>query len=86
MEELKRMLINVSDSYYDFVVGILDEAKKSESRKKALTGYINNHPKATTSDIVKYLTDELGLYEENRNSGAYTATKEKAALDAKTTA
>ena len=25
------------------------------------------NPKATTSDIVKYLTDELGLYEEYKN-------------------
>ena len=67
MDELKTLLINVPDSYYDLVAGILDEAKKSESRRNSLISYINLNPNATTSEIIKYLTDDLGLYEEYRN-------------------
>lgn len=68
MEELKILLINVSDSYYDFVTGMLDVAKKSEYRKNKLIDYIKSNPKAKTSDIIRYTMDDLGLYSEYREN------------------
>ena len=37
MSELKKLLINVPDSYFDFVESLLDEAKKSEKKDRKFT-------------------------------------------------
>ena len=66
MSELKSLLLSVPDSYYDFVESLLDEARKSEKRKQGLIKYLKANPKATTSDVLSYLVDELGLYDEYR--------------------
>lgn len=67
MEELKRLLINVSDSYYDFVISLMDEARKSDYRLNGLINFIKTHPEAKTSDIIKYTVDDLGVYEEYKS-------------------
>lgn len=64
MSELKSLLLNVPDSYYDFVESLLDEARKSDKRKQGLIRYLKTNPKATTSDVLKYLVDDLELYDE----------------------
>ena len=64
MSELKRLLIKVPDSYFDFVESLLDEAKKSEKRKVGLINFLKANPAATTSEVLKYLVDDLGLYNE----------------------
>ena len=61
MEELRSLLINVSDSYYDFVVGLTSYAQKSEARCDQLTVFLKNHPKAQTSDIIEYALKEMDL-------------------------
>ena len=67
MSELRDLLINVPDSYYDFVEGLLDEAKKSKQRELGLISFLKAHPQAKTSDILKFLVDDLSLYEESRH-------------------
>ncbi len=64
MNELKNLLIKVPDSYFDFVESLLDEAKKSEKRKEGLLSFLKMNPTATTSEILEYLVDDLGLYDE----------------------
>lgn len=66
MNELKSLLIKVPDSYSDFVESLLDEARKSEKRKIGLIDFLKMHPTATTSEVLKYLVDDLGLYNEYR--------------------
>ncbi len=66
MSELKKLLISVPDSYYDFVESMLDEARKSEKRKQGLIRYLKSNPDATTSDVLKFIVDDLGLYDEYR--------------------
>lgn len=66
MSELKNLLLNVPDSYYDFVESLLDEARKSDKRKQGLIKYLKANPKATTSEVLSYLVGDLGLYEEFR--------------------
>ena len=58
-DELKKLLENVSDTYYDFVKGALIEAKKDESYAEKLIDYLKNNPDATTSEIIKYETEEI---------------------------
>lgn len=58
-DELKKLLENVSDTYYDFVEGALIEAKKDESYAEKLINYLKNNPDATTSEIIKYETEEI---------------------------
>lgn len=68
MSELKRLLISVPDSYYDFVEGLLDEARKSENRKTELIEFLKSHPRANTSEVLKFVIDDLGLYNEYRST------------------
>ena len=71
MSELKKLLINVPDSYYDFVEGLLDEARKSEYRRTGLINFLKENPGALTSDVLKFLVDNLGLYDEyKQNEGS----------------
>ena len=64
MEELKELLINVSDSYYDFVESMLDEATKSNMRKNRLIEFLTNNPETTTSEVLAYVVDDLALYND----------------------
>ena len=64
MEELKELLINVSDSYYDFVESMLDEATKSNMRKNRLIEFLTNNPETTTNEVLAYVVDDLGLYND----------------------
>jgi hypothetical protein len=66
MSELKKLLLNVPDSYSDFVESLLDEARKSEKRKQGLIKYLKDNPEATTSEVLSYLVGDLGLYEDYR--------------------
>ena len=52
MEELKTLLENVSDSYYDFVRAMLQSAKEHYDRIDEIIAYINDNPEADTSDIL----------------------------------
>ncbi len=64
MEELRDQLLNVSDSYFDFVIGVMEYAKKKESRLKNMLAYIGNHPNAVSSDIIRFMSDQPDFYED----------------------
>lgn len=51
MEELEILLKDISDSYSDFVVGVMAEARSSPEKLDELISFIKNNPEATTSDI-----------------------------------
>ena len=59
MNELKELLIHVPDSYYDFVTGILAVAKKSQDNEKRILGFLQANPRALSSDIVLYVSDNI---------------------------
>lgn len=61
LNELKDLAENVSDTYDDFVDGMVCIMKKQEKEDiQSVVDYINGNPEATTSDIIEYL-DELGI-------------------------
>ena len=59
MERLTELLNSVRDSYYDFVVGVLNYAKRKSENAEAMTIFIENHPEADTSDILEYMITEM---------------------------
>lgn len=58
MSEFKIILENVSDTYKDFVNGMLLSVKNDEDRDK-VAEFISKNPKADTSDIAEFFFDEV---------------------------
>ena len=60
---LKQRLEAISDSYYDFVRGILEDCKdyKHLNIEKQLIDYIDAHPEADTSEILEFEMDAIGI-------------------------
>jgi hypothetical protein len=48
---------------YDFVVGVLNYAKRSEKNNQDITSYIEAHPECETSDIIEYMISRGNYYE-----------------------
>ena len=59
LDKLKMLLENVSDSYPDFVSTGLQEAKNDEKYMDMLISFIEAHPHALTSEIIKFETEEI---------------------------
>lgn len=55
MEELTELLKNVSDSYYDFVVGICRYVRNVDNGVQMMIDYIKEHPDAKSDDIIDAL-------------------------------
>ena len=63
MERLKELLIGVKDSYYDFVVGVLNYAKRMASSCDAMVMFIEKHPGALSSEILEYMIKRDDYYD-----------------------
>lgn len=59
MEELKMLLENVKDSYYDFVMGMMCEEKNHPGRANMISNYIKENPNADTSEIIGWVLETL---------------------------
>ena len=64
MKEMTIMLNNVKDSYYDFVVAVLNYVKKKQSRMENVKDYIVKNPDASTSDILEFISNQADFYED----------------------
>ncbi len=53
---LKKLLKAVPDSYSDFVTGMAAFLEGEEELTEKMTEYMQKHPDASTSDIIKYHT------------------------------
>ena len=58
MEELNNRLCNIKDSYSDFVGAIMHYANEKPSRLEVLIDFLNNNPNASSSDVVKFVSDQ----------------------------
>ena len=56
--DFKGILESVSDSYKDFVNGMLLSVKTDEDRDR-IADFIKEHPSADTSDIADFFFDEI---------------------------
>lgn len=59
LKDLRECLESVSDSYDDFVEGGIMAANNHTEYAEKLIAYIKENPDSTTSDIIKYETEEL---------------------------
>ncbi len=56
---LRDILEGISDSYEDFVEGVLDIVAASPEAENAIREFISGREKVTTSDIIEYIDDTL---------------------------
>ena len=64
MNELREALYNISDSYYDFVYGVMEYASGSKERCAQILNYIKTNPHISSSEVVRYVTFEMDLMDE----------------------
>lgn len=65
MNEMTIMLNNVKDSYYDFVVAVLNYVKKKQFRMENVKDYLVKNPEASTSDILEFISNQADFYEDD---------------------
>ena len=69
LNQLREMLISVSDSYDYFVLGVIADCKRSKKKypekcsniTEQIIAYIEEHPKAKSSEIIEYTSNCCGL-------------------------
>ena len=61
---LGTLLNNMNGSYRDFAEAVLQYAKKKPEREEAVLKFLKEHPDATTSDVVKFVSDQPDFFEE----------------------
>lgn len=52
--ELKQLLENVSDSYFDFVLGVMLSFVDDEEGQKKMIAFLKENPNANSDDVSEY--------------------------------
>ena len=55
MTDLIRKISELSDVYDDFILGVVNYAKKKPEHVKKLNEYFDSHSDLTTSDVVEFI-------------------------------
>ncbi len=58
MEELRKLLNNIDDSYFEFVSAMEHYAQKNAARLEMLTAYIKRNPYVKSADVIKFVSDQ----------------------------
>ena len=71
MQELRCLLQSVSDSYDDFVSGIISYVRLpgNEHKSRIIAEYIRSHPEAGTVEVIRFVLDETGFFESINKNG-----------------
>lgn len=64
MEKLISLLNGIEDAYFDFVSAMTHYAERKQSRQDALLQYLEEHPGAKTSDVVKFVSEQKDFAED----------------------
>lgn len=64
MDELIALLNNIDDSYYDFVLGITQYAKKSPTRLNNVMFFLKENPEAKSSDVTYFVSSQPDFFED----------------------
>ena len=62
MEILKSKLKAISDSYDDFVAGVMNYARRDPKHVQVLNEYIDSHPQANSSDITEFIIQQPDFF------------------------
>ena len=63
MDRLTELLNGVKDSYYDFVVGVLNYTKRNTKNAEDMISFIEAHPKADSSTILEYMISRSDYFD-----------------------
>ncbi len=63
MSELKSLLEKTNDSYEDYVIGVLCQARHSDEMEKNIIKFLKENPKANSSKVLDFATSLL--FDEN---------------------
>ena len=67
---LIKKISEFSDVYDDFVLGVINYAKKNPKHVKILNNYLDNNRNLTTSDVVEFIIQQPDFH-------SYSATLKK---------
>ena len=68
MKELIELLSNISDAYDDFILGVINYAKKDPAHIDILNKYMRGKTDLTTSDVIGFIISQPDFHN-------YSATK-----------
>ena len=54
----------VTDSYNDFIIAMLNYAKKKQSRCDLLVDLLSSNPDITTSEVIRFVSEQPDFYED----------------------
>ena len=69
MKELLQLLSEISDAYDDFLLGVINYAKKDVSHIELLNRYMRENPNVTSSDVIAFIMEQPDFHD-------FSATKE----------
>lgn len=64
MEEFTKMLNDIQDSYYDFIVAVLTYVKKEQARFDKVKNFIESNPTVLSSDVLTFISEQNDFYED----------------------
>ncbi len=58
MKELIQQLSNISDAYDDFILGVINYAKKDPTHIELLNEYMSNGTDLFSSDVIEFIANQ----------------------------
>ncbi len=58
MKELIQQLSNISDAYDDFILGVINYAKKDSAHIELLNEYMSNETDLFSSDVIEFIANQ----------------------------
>ncbi len=65
MEEFIDRLNQIGDVYDDFIAIVLSYVKRKKGRLEIVNSYIIDHPNASTSDILGFISNQPDFYDDD---------------------
>lgn len=66
-KQIKQLTIRLNDvprSYFGFICGVRTYVRKKQSRFDAVSKYMDEHPSASSSDILGFITNQDDFFED----------------------
>ena len=68
MKELIQRLSDISDCYDDFILGVINFAKKDASHVELLNNYMRSTPDLTSSDVIAFIISQPDFHNYSANN------------------
>lgn len=64
LEKFTIRLNNIEDSYYGFVVAVLNYVQRKSERLDVVEAFLNANPAASTSEILEFISNQKDFFED----------------------